>query len=53
MAVRDGTSEVADRSAVDHEDVRAFSTRPDRFVFVVSGRSDAWIASDLTVPVRE
>ena len=35
------------------DNVRAFSTRPDRFVFVMSGHTDAWIASDLLVPIHE
>lgn len=51
MAVRDGDVETEDRPIDGDGDVRAYSTRPDRYVFVLSGRSDAWIASDLTVPI--
>lgn len=53
MAVREGTPDIEEFPPTNHEDVRAYSTRPDRVVFVASGQSDAWIASDVTIPVTE
>lgn len=45
----DAEAGAADRDSVVRTDVTAHSTSGDRLVFIESGNTDGWIATDVTV----
>jgi hypothetical protein len=53
MATTDGRSAAGDGDTDERVAITAHQSSPDRVVFVEQGNPDAWIATDLTLDLRE